>query len=100
MHDDYFSQGIEDEVWLLEVGKREWVVLTKDQRIRYRTIERNALLNAGIRAFFFMSGNISFPEMAEIIAGALPRMRRVLNRTKGPFIAGIYKDGTVKILIS
>ena len=35
-HDDVFPQDTDDEVWLAEAGKRGWVVLMKDDRIRYR----------------------------------------------------------------
>jgi predicted nuclease of predicted toxin-antitoxin system len=89
LHHDYFDEGAEDEVWLTEVGRRGWVVLTKDKKIRYRTIERDALLNAGLRAFFFMSGNIPFSEMAKIIADALPRIRKHSANTAAQLIAGI-----------
>jgi len=35
IHDDHFEQDIEDEDWLREVGKRNWVVLTGlKQKIR------------------------------------------------------------------
>lgn len=99
LHDDYFDQGVEDEVWLTEVGKKGWVVLTKDKTIRYRTIERQALMNAGLKAFFFMSGSISFSSMAEIIAKALPAIRKFAESHAPPFIAGIYKDGSVKLIL-
>ncbi len=99
LHDDHFDQGVEDEVWLTAVGKKGWVVLTKDKNIRYRTIEREALLNAGIRAFFFMSGNVSFSDMAEIIVKAIPAMTRFVQNNKPPFIAGIYKDASVKMIL-
>jgi len=39
-----------DEVWLTEAGKHDWVVVTRDLHIRYRAIEREALLGAGVRA--------------------------------------------------
>jgi predicted nuclease of predicted toxin-antitoxin system len=99
LHDDHFDQGVDDEIWLTEVGELGWIVLTKDKAIRYRAIEREALLNAGIRAFFFMSGNVPFEQMAEIVAGALPRIQRFVEKHKPPFIAGIYKDGTIKLLV-
>ena len=43
IHDDYFLPDAKDEDWLLEVGKRRWLVLTKDDRIRYRITERMAI---------------------------------------------------------
>ena len=34
IHDDHFAPDAKDEAWLAEVGKRGWIVLTKDDRIR------------------------------------------------------------------
>jgi len=36
IHDHHFPQNALDEDWLSEVGERGWIVLTKDDRIRYR----------------------------------------------------------------
>lgn len=43
IHDDHFPQNDPDEDWISEVGKRGWVVLTKDDRIRYRPAALNGL---------------------------------------------------------
>jgi predicted nuclease of predicted toxin-antitoxin system len=99
LHDDHFDQGVDDEVWLTEVGRRGWVVITKDQRIRYRAIEREALINAGVRAFIFMSGNVAFSDMAEIIAKTLPRIEKFIRINKPPFIAGIYRDASIRRIL-
>src|SRR5260221_14400832 len=48
VHDDHFPQNTRDEVWLGEAGKRQWVVLTKDENIRYRTNELMALRAASV----------------------------------------------------
>ena len=42
LHDTHFAQDCPDEEWLPEVGRRRWIVLTRDLRIRYRAIEREA----------------------------------------------------------
>lgn len=99
LHDDYFEQNVEDEVWLTEVGKRGWLVLTKDQWIRRRPLERGALLNANLKVFCFMSGNVPFAEMSEIFVTALPAIRRTADITAPPFISGIYKDASVKVIL-
>jgi hypothetical protein len=39
IHDDHFARDEEDRTWLRTVGERGWVVLTKDQRLRYRPLE-------------------------------------------------------------
>ncbi len=99
LHDDYFPQGAEDQEWLIDVGKRKWIVITKDQWIRRRQLERDALMNAKLKVFCFMSGNLAFPEMSAIIAKALPAVRRTADKTSPPFIAGIYKDASVRVLL-
>jgi hypothetical protein len=43
IHDDHFARDEEDRVWLRTVSERNWVVLTKDQRLRYRPLEIEAL---------------------------------------------------------
>lgn len=43
VHDDHFPQTTPDVDWLAEVGRRGWVVLSKDERIRRNRIEREAL---------------------------------------------------------
>src|SRR5207302_798726 len=53
IHDDHFASDVHDEIWLSEIGKRSWVAITKDERIRYRRIEPEALMRAGVRAFIF-----------------------------------------------
>ena len=45
------AQRIEDERRLCDVGSRGWVVLMKDDAIRRRAAERDALVQAGVRAF-------------------------------------------------
>ena len=46
-------------------GSRGWIVLTKDERIRYRPNERRALLRSGVRAFI-LTGRNSQAKMGEV----------------------------------
>ena len=34
-HDDHFRSDTPDEEWLTEVGRRGWIAITHDKRIRY-----------------------------------------------------------------
>ena len=95
-HDDHWDQATEDPVWLSGVAGRGWVVLTKDERIRYRPLELQALLAARLRTFIVICGNVRGSDMARILVGAIPRILAVLARQGGPFIYCIYKDSTVK----
>ena len=55
VHDDHFPAGAKDNEWLPAVGEKGWVVLTKDQRIRYRGLELKALEEAQVKAFVLTS---------------------------------------------
>jgi hypothetical protein len=97
IHDDHFKRDEEDRVWLDEVGDRGWVVLTKDQRLRYRPLEIAALRSSGARVFILVAGNLRGNEIAAAFVAALPAMCRILHTHKGPFTARITKSGKVKL---
>ena len=98
VHNDHFAQDARDEEWLVQVAQQGWIILTKDTRIRYHTVERNALINSRARAFVLVSGNLSGQEMAQISVKALPAIRKFVAQHSPPFIAKVYKDGTIRQL--
>ena len=79
-------------------GAEGWVAFTRDKNIRYREIERMALISAGVRAFVFTGGNVSGIELAETIVAALPRIAGVLRKAKPPFICRISASGAVEMI--
>jgi hypothetical protein len=99
IHDDHFAPDERDRDWLLEVGARRWVVLTKDRRIRYRGPELAALLAARVAAFVLTAGNLTGEEMAAVFVKALPAMCRFAIRHEPPFVARVTRIGTVAMLL-
>ncbi|MBI1923989.1 hypothetical protein HYR99_07040 [Candidatus Poribacteria bacterium] len=98
IHSDHFADDARDEEWLAHVGQQGWIILTKDTRIRYHTVERNALMNARARAFVLVSGNLSGQEMARVFVKALPAIKKFVAQHPPPFIVKVYKDGTIRLL--
>ncbi len=99
IHDDHFPPGAPDEEWLHEAGRRAWVVLTKDRRIRYRAPALAAIRRSPVRMFVLTAGDLQGPDMAAIFVKALPRITRVSSREPAPFIAKITKTGAVSMLV-
>jgi hypothetical protein len=93
VHDDHFPQTTPDVEWLAEVGRRGWVVLSKDERIRRNRIEREALEAARVRAFFLTQQDITGQEMAELFSNALSGMTRRAVSEPAPFIFTISRSG-------
>ncbi len=63
-HADHFAPDTPDEVWLEEIGKRGWIALTHDRRIRYKPNERDAVMRHRV-ALLVIVGSAPFAELAE-----------------------------------
>ncbi len=94
-HADHFAHDTPDEVWLTEVGKRGWIALTHDRRIRYKPNERDAVMRHGV-ALLVIVGDAPFPELAHAFVATLPRIEQFLASHRAPFIAKVYRPSPDK----
>lgn len=99
-HDDHFAQNTPDVTWLEEVGRRGWVVLTKDKNIRANELERVTLIQAKVACFMLGRGDLAGPTMGATFVQALPRMRKALRRFEIPLVASVSAAGGVRVLIA
>jgi hypothetical protein len=51
------AQRLPDQVWLRDAGRRSWIVLTKDDAIRRRPAERDAMIDAAAKVFCLTTAN-------------------------------------------
>jgi predicted nuclease of predicted toxin-antitoxin system len=98
VHDDHFAQGTYDEIWLSEVGKRGWIILTKDDRIRYHIAALTAIKSARATAIILPKGNLTASEMAAIFLKVIPQIKRFIEKQKPPFIARLTPGGTLSLI--
>ncbi len=95
---EHFDFATQDTAWLTEVGKRGWVVLTKDQRIRRRRVEIDALMAARVAAFVLTSGNLTGAQTAQAFELAWPRIQKALRDHDVPFVAAVDARGQLRML--
>lgn len=95
-HRDHFAHDTPDTDWLREVGRRGWLVLTRDQNIRRKPDELAALREADVILFALTSGNLSAQETAEVVVGAWPKMKRMAAAIKPPAIFSLTRGGEVR----
>ncbi len=95
IHDEHFPPNTPDQEWMARLDRR-WIVLTKDEKIRYRPLELQALRDAGLRVFIVICGNVRGTETARIIVDAIPRIIAAVQRTKGPCVFYVYKNSTIR----
>ena len=93
-----FGTGARDPDWLPEVGRRGWVLITKDKMIRRRPIEMLAHNGTNVRSFVFTAGNMTGEQQGDLLKRALPRILRILKKTDPPFIAHITTSAEVAVL--
>lgn len=98
VHDDHFPQDAADQDWLPVVGEKRWYVITRDQRIKYRRLEADAVRTAKVGMFVVVSKNLTGQQTAEAILKARNRIRRFISSHRRPFIVKVYRDGRIERL--
>jgi aryl-alcohol dehydrogenase-like predicted oxidoreductase len=90
------AQRLSDEVWLRDAGKHDWIVLTKDDAIRRRPAERDALMEAAVRAFCLTTARL---RGAEQVDRFVLNRHRILQQARkpGPYIYGVYESGLKRL---
>jgi PIN domain-containing protein len=97
-HRDHFAHDTPDSDWLREVGRKGWLVLTRDQNIRRKPDELAALREADVIVFALTSGNLSAQETADIVVGAWPKMQRLAAETAPPAVFSVTRGGDIRRL--
>ena len=91
-HDDVFAADTDDDVWLAEAGAQSWIVLMKDDRIRYRPRERAVLEAARVQAFALTTATMTGEEQAHLLLTHASRMEQFCAEHPGPFVVGVYRE--------
>jgi predicted nuclease of predicted toxin-antitoxin system len=89
-HRDHFPHDAADEEWLAEVGRRGWVAVTHNSRIRYTPNEKEAVIRHGVRLLVII-GVAPYPELAESFVATLHRIEKFLEEQAPPLIAKVYR---------
>ena len=73
------AERVRDEEWLERAGRESWVVLTNDDAIRRRPVEREALEAHGVRVFWLTTARLTGPQQIERF---LTNINRILQRAR------------------
>ena len=89
-HRDHFPPECPDEDWLAEVGRREWVAVTHDARIRYKPNELAAVVRHRVRLLVVV-GKAPLPDLAASFVATRSRIEDFLDGACAPMIAKVYR---------
>jgi PIN like domain len=70
------AQELDDERWLADAGRHDWAVLIKDDAIRRRRAERDALAEAEVHAFCLTNAQLRTAEQSARFVGNIARIQR------------------------
>jgi uncharacterized protein with PIN domain len=99
IHDDHFAPDAKDEEWLAVAGQKQWIVITRDERIRYRAAAKQAIRRAKVRAFVLAAqGDLRAEMLAQNFLKAIRNVRRIVEEQNPPFVAKISRSGDVSVL--
>jgi len=90
------AQETEDVTWIRLAATRGWVVLCKDDRIRRRPAERQALMDGKVRVFCLTNASLGFADQAAYFVGNRFRIIQAA-RKPGPYLYGVYRDGISRL---
>jgi predicted nuclease of predicted toxin-antitoxin system len=90
------AQRLDDEIWLRDAGKNNWIVLTKDDAIRRRPAECDALTKAAVRVFCLTNRNLRGAEQTQRFVSNRHRILRQSHKP-GPYIYGVYEKGLKRL---
>ena len=99
VHIDHFAQSAPDIEWIPEVGRRNWVLITKDQYIRRNPRERAAYQSAKLRGFVVTGVDMDGADLAQLLVRRLPGMVRRAAGRPGPLLFTISGGGVFRKLI-
>jgi len=88
------STLVPDEEWLRIAGEQDWVVVTKDRKIRSRPGERKALVDARVRCFCATAaGNYTQWELLKLFVAQWDNMEQIALHVPGPYIYAVTRTG-------
>lgn len=96
---DAFPPETKDVVWIPHVAASGWVLVTRDKRIRTRPLEAEALVRAGLSAFFFMQKRD--PDLwgwVQLVVRRWREMQELERTAHKPFLMGIPERGVIRRL--
>lgn len=94
VHSDHFPETEEDDTgWIADVAERGWVILTKDNQIRYNESERDVVDTSKARIFILNSSRMNGNEMADFFVEKLAEIESLAGTQAPPFIATISHEG-------
>ena len=90
------DENVEDETWIRDSAQLGWVALMKDQRIRFRRAEKDAIRRHGARCFCLPRGDLTSSQAA---VRYLDNLAAIVHACQmpGPFLYAVHAGRIVEM---
>lgn len=85
------DESVDDVTWLRDTAARGWVAFGKDERIRRRPAEKDAVRRHNARCFYFTRGDLAAEVYVERILANIDQVARACTED-GPFIFVVHPN--------
>ncbi len=94
---ELFKDGTKDPEWLQRVGEKGWLAITRDEYIRFRPGEKQAIIDHRVGCFIFTYKNsLKKAEIVELVLKHIEKMEQAFATTPRPFIYTVATDGQLR----
>lgn len=92
----HFAEDTPDHVWLEYIGKQGYVLITKDERVRYNPLERRAIKKYRIGTFFLGGKGLDKCRLIQQVVRNWPRIKEyaIKSRKLRPYAFRVPPTGT------
>lgn len=96
MHNQVFPDRTPDRIWIPDVARRGWIIVTRDRRLQNRHLEFMAFLRAKARVLWFKGDKASGTDIKEGFLKALPSIDALVARLDPPYIIKVTVSGHIQ----
>lgn len=96
MHKQVFPDRTPDRIWIPDVARRGWIIVTRDRRLQSRHIEWMSFLRAKARVLWFKGDRASNIEIMEGFLSALAVIDKMTSELQPPYILKVTPAGAVE----
>jgi hypothetical protein len=91
-HNDFYPQDTKDTVWIERCRKENWIILTGDKEIERVPENRQAVIDAKCKVFFFNDTNSLGEEWAAAVIVGRKRIFEIIEKNNGPLFVTLLKE--------
>lgn len=88
-----FPHNTPDEIWLKEIGEKNYVLITRDERVRWNPAELSAFCKNKVGAFFLGGKNLNKWGIIQQLIRNWPQIVDLSGKTRKPFAFRIPPHG-------